>query len=236
MQTHKEVTKQGETGWGLASCCLMLFSWKCNLFLRKQHQDRFTFIFLLLITAFSMQGRWLPWIHKGWDWHSSSYQPAVNSVLSNSNFPLNLKQWMRLEYLCWSLFSLVSTTMLQQSVSPHSLSQDPTASPSRRLQRGFCRRWLLLHGKCTESMGLTRNRNLVVRVARATPEQEGLVVTELSKPQMMSSQQRWAEKLAVDFSGLNWPEPSLIQCCHLLYMATNRKTLSATSKLGDISR
>lgn len=118
----------------------------------------------------------------------------------------------------------------------HSLSQDPTASPSRRLQRGFCRCWLLLHGKCTESMGLTRNRNSVVRVARATPEQEGVVVTELSKPQMMSSQQRWSAKRAIGFSWLNWPELSLIQCCHLLYMATNRKILSATRELGDISR
>lgn len=76
---------------------------------------------------------------------------------------------------------------------------------------------------------------MVVRVARATPEQQGVVVMELRKPQMMSSQQTWAAKLAVGFSWLNWPEPSLIQCCHLLYMATNRKILSATIELGDIS-
>lgn len=116
MQTHKEVTKQGETGWGLASCCLMPFSWKCNLFLGKQHQDRFTFIFLLLVTAFSMQGRWLPWIHKGWDWCSSSYQPAVNSVLSNSNFPLNLKQWDL--NICVGYFSPLSPPPCCSKVSP----------------------------------------------------------------------------------------------------------------------
>lgn len=92
-------------------------------------------------------------------------------------------------------------------------------------------------------MGLAKIGDMTVRIVRAKPEEAGSGGDgEAKQASRTRSQQGQAEKLTVGIfyttgqAQLKWPELSRTQCCCLLHRAAGRRSLSATSELGDFSR